>query len=252
MPPLVINHPVIVLARGQGTRLADVASGRHKTTEQVHGWPILRWILNDLGGGLRAPRIVVCLREDDRQVRELIPHLPVPVEVDIAGPPGGYLPDIYACRRYGERFTVVEADTITYPGTLRNFLLIADQLGRTADLCVGVAPAESNVNGPAVVLAANGTVETISWDHDPTGLVPLGAWHWTAAMLHNAPTFAQQSTSPARYVSWAVEHGATVLPIGAPAGFNINTPGDLTKARAGVARWHGTTTEEGNPCPSPS
>lgn len=41
------------------------------------------------------------------------------------GPPTGYLPDVVDCARYGDRITVIEADTITGPGSLHNFLITA-------------------------------------------------------------------------------------------------------------------------------
>jgi hypothetical protein len=241
--PLVqpLRHPVIILSRGHGSRLARVATGRHKTTELVAGRPILTWILAELAG-LAIPELVVHLREPDPAVARLVATHPQPVRLD-ASRPRGYLLDVYDCRHYGERFTVIEADTVTYPGSLQHFLLLADQLGEHHDLAVGVAPAAANPNGPSVVIEREGQLRAISWEAAPTGLVPLAAWHWTAELLDQAPDFAARtgSTSPARYVTWAIQHhgqhGARVAGIGIPAGFNVNTPADLAAAGAGVARW---------------
>jgi hypothetical protein len=80
-------------------------------------------------------------------------------------------------------------------------------------------------------------VQAVSWTAQPTGLVPLGAWHWTRHMLTDAPAFAERSTSIADYITWAIPRGALVAPIGFPAGHNINTPDDLDHARAQVATW---------------
>jgi GTP:adenosylcobinamide-phosphate guanylyltransferase len=233
--PLSLRDPVVILSRGHGSRLAPVATGRHKTTEPVLGRPILQWILSELAT-LRTPLLAIHLRDDDPDVRRITATHPQPVQIT-TGQPRGYLIDVNQCTTYGPRFHLIEADTITYPGSLRNFLLLADQLGDLADLCVGVAPATANPNGPALLVDEAGTVQAMSWTHAPTGLVPLGAWHWTSRLLHDAPDFATRSTSTADYVSWAVPHGATVVPVGIPAGFNINTPTDLANARAGVARW---------------
>ncbi|HKS98975.1 MAG TPA: hypothetical protein VJT31_05530 [Rugosimonospora sp.] len=163
---------------------------------------------------------------------------PQPVLIH-AGQPGGYLLDVHACASYGDRFTVLEADTVCYPGSLRNFLLLADQLGDRHDLCVGVAPAVANPNGPALVSDRDGRITAMSWHAQPSGLVPLAAWHWSARLLEAAPPFAQRtgSTSTADYVTWAVQRGAAVAGIGIPAGVNINTPADLGAARSGAAGW---------------
>ncbi len=247
MPPypsgplvLPLRHPVIILSRGHGSRLATVASGWHKTTELVAGRPILTWILAELAG-LAIPELVVHLREPDPTVARLVATHPQPVRLAV-GRPRGYLLDIYDCRRYGERFTIIEADTVTYPGSLHHFLLLADQLGEHHDLTVGLAPATANPNGPAVVIDAGGQIQALAWEAAPTGLVPLAAWHWTAALLDQAPDFVARtgSTSPARYVTWAIQHGTKVTGIGIPAGFNVNTPADLATANAGVARWLAT------------
>lgn len=234
--PTALRHPVIILARGYGSRLQPVARGPHKTLEHVGEHTILGWILRDLRSVIPT-RIYLHLREPDPEAARIAGHHSQLVEVSI-GPPTGYLPDVVDCARYGDRFTVVEADTITHPGSLRNFLILADQLGADLDLCMGIAPAAANPNGPAVVVDSHGLVQAVSWTAQPTGLVPLGAWHWTRRMLTDAPQFAAQtSTSIADYITWAIPRGARVAPVGFPAGHNINTPADLDHARGQVAAW---------------
>jgi molybdopterin-guanine dinucleotide biosynthesis protein A len=234
---ITLRHPVIILSRGHGSRLAAVARGRHKTTEKVGGRPILAWILHELRG-LNAPSLVLHLREHDPEAARITATHPQPVLID-TGRPRGYLLDVHACAGYGERFTVLEADTVCYPGSLRNFLILAETLGDHHDLCVGVAPVAANRNGPALVVDRAGLVTAMSWQAAATGLVPLAAWHWSARLLTHAPAFAADtgSTSTADYVTWAVQRGAAVAGIGIPAGFNINTPADLAAAQTGAAGW---------------
>ncbi|GAB3090264.1 hypothetical protein [Micromonospora schwarzwaldensis] len=240
LPVMSVNHPVVILARGLGTRLQHVARGKHKTIEMVGDRPILGWILQELQA-VRPSQLYLHLREPDAEAAALAARHIQPVEVSI-GPPTGYLPDVVDCARYGDRFTVIEADTITHPGALRNFLLLADQLGAHAELCMGVAPHSANPNGPAVLVDDSGLVTAVSWTAQPSGLVPLGAWHWTRHMLADAPGFAVRSTSIADYISWSIPRGALVAPIGLPAGHNINTPADLDHARQQVRAW--TTLQE--------
>jgi hypothetical protein len=102
---------------------------------------------------------------------------------------------------------------------------------------MGVAPAAANPNGPAVVVDEHGLVQAVSWTAQPSGLVPLCAWHWTRRMLTDAPAFAARSTSIADYITWAIPRGARVAPIGFPAGHNINTAADLDHARHQVTAW---------------
>lgn len=237
--PTVLHHPVIILARGYGTRLATVAQGRHKTLEEVGEHTILGWILRELRGVVPS-KIYLHLREPDPAAAAVAAGHPQLVEVSV-GPPSGYLPDVVDCARYGDRFTVIEADTITHPGSLRNFFILADVLGAGLDLCMGIAPATANPNGPAVVVDEHGLVQAVSWTAAATGLVPLGAWHWTRTMLTDAPAFAERSTSIADYITWKIPQGALVAPIGFPAGHNINTPADLTHARTQVAAWTALT-----------
>lgn len=234
-PATALHHPVVVLARGLGTRLRPVATGLHKTLEQIGEHTILGWILRELHTVVPT-RIYLHLREPDPDAARLAAAHPQLVEVSV-GPPTGYLPDVMDCARYGDRFTVIEADTITHPGSLRNFLILADHLGPGLDLCMGIAPAVANPHGPAVVVDEHGLVRAVSWTAAPTGLVPLGAWHWTRTMLTDAPAFAARSTSIADYITWMIPRGARVMPIGFPAGHNINTPYDLAYARAQVASW---------------
>ncbi|NUT32138.1 MAG: hypothetical protein HOV79_03585 [Hamadaea sp.] len=226
---------MIILARGLGTRLRPVASGAHKTLEEVGGHPILSWILRELST-VTPTRIYLHLREPDADAARLAAAHMQPVEISV-GPPTGYLPDVVDCARYGDRFTVVEADTVTHPGSLRNFLILADRIGASLDLCMGIAPAAANPIGPAVVVDEHGLVQAVSWTAAPTGLVPLGAWHWTRAMLSDAPAYAVRSTSIADYITWMISRGARVAAIAFPAGHNINTPADLAHARARVAAW---------------
>lgn len=240
LPVMAVGHPVIILARGFGTRLQAVARGKHKTIEMVGDRPILGWILQELRS-VRPARLYLHLREPDSEAAALVSRHVQSVEVSI-GPPNGYLSDVVDCARYGERFSVIEADTITHPGALRNFLILSDRLGPHADLCVGVAPASANPNGPAVVVNDSGLVTAVSWSAQPSGLVPLGAWHWTWRMLAEAPDFAARSTSIADYITWSIPRGALVAPIGFPAGHNINTPADLDHARHQIQAW--TTLEE--------
>lgn len=240
LPVMTVDHPVVILARGLGTRLQAVARGKHKTIEMIGDRPILGWILQELRA-VRPSRLYLHLREPDAEAAALAAGHVQPVEV-VIGPPTGYLPDVVDCARYGEWFSVIEADTITHPGALRNFLILADQLGPHADLCMGVAPASANPNGPAVVVNASGLVTAVSWKAQPSGLVPLGAWHWTRRMLADAPSFAAHSTSIADYITWSIPRGALVAPIGFPAGHNINTPADLDHARRQIRVW--TTLEE--------
>lgn len=231
-----LHHPVIILARGLGSRLRSVAQGPHKTLEQVGEHSILGWILRELRPVVPT-QIYLHLREPDPEAAALAAGHPQWVEVSV-GPPTGYLPDVVDCVRYGDRFSVIEADTVTHPGSLRNFLIIADRLGADLDLCMGIAPHTANPNGPAVVVDERGLVQAVSWTALPTGLVPLGAWHWTRRILTDAPAFAAQtSTSIADYITWAIPRGALVAPIGFPAGHNINTPADLYNAREQVAAW---------------
>jgi choline kinase len=230
--------PVVILAHGWGSRLARVAGGPHKTTERVLGRPVLAWLLEEIAATGLAGATVVTVRTDDPDVAGAVAASPLQVQVQHRQP-RGYLPDVYdLSRTCGRRFTVVEGDTVPYPGMLRNFVLLAEQLGPAADLCVGVGPRSANPNGPAIVLGEDGRIAAMRWNVEPTGLVPLGAWHWTARLLEDAPTF--QSTSTADYVTWAAPRGATILPIGMPAGFNINTPENLDLARRGVPRWFGS------------
>ncbi len=233
------RHPVIVLAHGSGSRLATVASGTHKTIEEVFGRPVLWWLLREVEAtGMTGPTII-SLRQEDPAVRAVAATCAPGAEIRFRLPTG-YLPDVYAySREYGPRFTVIEADTVTHPGSLRNFLLLAERIGADADLCVGVGPATANPNGPAVVVDDRGLVATMTWTGPPTGVVPLAAWHWTSQLLDDAAEFSKRSTSTADYIAWAVPHGARVVPIGIPAGFNINTPADLNAARGGIARWFG-------------
>ncbi|WBB97762.1 hypothetical protein O7543_15400 [Solwaraspora sp. WMMA2080] len=240
LPVMVVDHPVIILARGFGTRLQAVARGKHKTIEMVGDRPILGWILQELQS-VRPTRLYLHLREPDAKAAALACRHLQPVEISI-GPPTGYLPDVVDCARYGERFSVIEADTITHPGALRNFLILADRLGPHADLCMGVAPASANPNGPAVVVDDSGLVTAVSWSAQPSGLVPLGAWHWTRRMVADAPDFAARSTSIADYITWSIPRGALVAPIGFPAGHNINFPADLDHARQQIRMW--TTYQE--------
>lgn len=230
-----LQHPVIILARGLGTRLATVARGTHKTMEYVGDTVILGWLLRELAA-VTPTRIYLHLREPDSGAAALAAAHRQPVEISV-GPPTGYLPDVVDCARYGERFSVIEADTITHPGSLRNFLILADRIGSDADLCMGVAPAAANPNGPAVIVDHHGVVQAVSWAAQPSGLVPLGGWHWTRRMLTDAPAFASRSTSIADYITWKIPRGARVLPIGFPAGHNINAPADLDHARTQVAAW---------------
>ena len=238
--PVAVGHPVIILARGYGSRLASVARGTHKALEVVGDQTILGRILRELES-VTATELHLHLREPDPQATALTQQHPQPVHIT-ARTPGGYLPDVADCARYGQRFTVIEADTITHPGSLRNFLLLADLLSEHADLCVGVAPTIANPNGPSVIVNNHGLVEAISWTAQPSGLVPLSAWHWHADMLAHAHTFAARSTSVADYVTWAIPRGARVVPIGFPAGRNINTPEDLTQAHHHITAW--TTRQE--------
>lgn len=230
-----VAHPVVILARGLGTRLAPAATGRHKTVQRVGTRTILATILEEMAA-VRPSRLCLHLREPDPEAAAVAAAHPQQVEISV-GPPRGYLPDVLDCARYGERFSVIEADTIVYPGSLRNFLILADRLGTDADLCMGVAPRHANPNGPAVVVNTTGLVTAVSWTAAPTGLIPLGGWHWTARMLHHAPAFAARSTSIADYITWAIPRGARVIPVGFPAGHNINTPDDLGRASAEVAAW---------------
>ncbi len=235
-PALAVGHPVIILARGLGSRLRPVASGLHKTLERVGDRPILEWILSELQT-VCPPQIYLHLREPDPEAEQLAAAHPQPIEVS-TGQPTGYLPDVVDCARYGDRFTVIEADTITYPGSLANFLILADQMGVSRDLCMGIAPAAANPNGPAVVVDERGLVQAVSWTAASTGLVPLGAWHWTARMLTDAPAFAAgQSTSIADFITWKIPRGALVSTIAFPAGHNINTPEDLSHARVQANAW---------------
>jgi dTDP-glucose pyrophosphorylase len=238
LTPLVPRRPVVVLAHGHGSRLAAVASGVHKTTEPVHGRAVLAWLLAEIRDSGTDGRTIVTVRTDDPELRAVVADSGLDVEVQVRQP-GGYLRDVYdLSRTCTPRFTVVEADTLTYPGSLRNFLLLAERYGPMVDLCVGVGPASANPNGPAVTLTGDGRITAIRWPPaQPSGLVPLGAWHWTSRMLDDADAFARQSTSTADYVTWTVPRGALAVPIGFPAGFNINTPADLDTARHGVARW---------------
>jgi GTP:adenosylcobinamide-phosphate guanylyltransferase len=239
--------PVVILAHGLGTRLSRAASGVHKTTEQVHRRPVLDWLLREVACTGLLGRTIVTVREDDPGVRDVVAAWGFDVEIQRRCPQG-YLRDVYAMSRIcGRRFTVVEADTVAYPGSLRNFLILAERLSAVADLCVGVGPASSNPNGPAVVVDADGRVTAMRWRSEPTGLVPLGAWHWSTRLLDEAATFCQRSTSVADYVNWVVPRGATILPIGLPAGYNINTPDDLQAARHGVGRWYGQHLSPTNP-----
>lgn len=234
--------PVVVVAHGLGSRLASVATGIHKTSEIVHGRPLLWWLLTDiLGAGLTGPTIVT-VRGDDPVLSAVVDGFGTRVQTQVLQP-AGYLRDVYVLsRRYGPRFTVIEADTITYPGTLRNFLRLAEDLGHAYDLCVGVAPTAANPNGPAVVLTHDGEVHAMSWNTTPTGAVPLAAWHWTSRLLDHAEEFSTHSSSIAEYVTAERRHrAARIRPIGITAGFNINTPVDLQRARDGVARWYDAT-----------
>jgi GTP:adenosylcobinamide-phosphate guanylyltransferase len=234
-PPAPVHHPVIILARGYGTRLARVARGRHKTLELVGEHTILGRILRELRT-ITPTRVYLHLRELDPEAAVLAAGHTQPVHVSV-GPPTGYLPDVVDCARYGERFTVIEADTVTYPGSLRNFLLLADLYGPHTHLCMGVAPIHANPNGPAVIVDDHGLVQAVSWSARPSGLVPLGAWHWRRDMLTDAPAFVATSTSIADYITWSIPRGALVAPIGFPAGHNINTPEDLARAQAQVTAW---------------
>ena len=240
----VVQHPVIILARGLGSRLAAVASGRHKTMERVGPYTILGWILHELAV-VTPPRLYLHLREPDPDAVAVARAHPQGVTINV-GPPRGYLPDVVDCARYAERFTVVEADTITHPGSLRNFLLLADRIGDQVDLCMGIAPDAANPNGPAVVVDETGLVTAVRWNADPTGIVPLGAWHWTRRILADAPAFAARSTSIADFITWSIPRGARVTSIGFPAGHNINTPADLDHARNRVTAWT-TSTERSIP-----
>jgi GTP:adenosylcobinamide-phosphate guanylyltransferase len=241
--PFPIHHPVIILARGYGTRLAPVASGLHKTIEHVGDRSILACILAELRA-VTVSGLHLHLREPDPQAAAVAAAHTQPVQISV-GPPTGYLPDVVDCARHGDRFTVIEADTITYPGSLTNFLLVADRLGDDVDLCMGVAPAAANPNGPAVVVDEHANARAVSWTALPTGLVPLGAWHWTRRILADAPAFAARSTSIADYITWAIARGARVRPVGFPAGHNINTPDDLARARDQVTAWTTLRDREG-------
>lgn len=235
-PLTQLHHPVVVLARGFGSRLQAVATGRHKTMEHVGDTPILARILHELRP-VEPTELYLHMREPDPDAAAVAAGHTQAVHISV-GPPTGYLPDVVDCARYGDRFTVVEADTITHPGSLANFLILADHIGADADLCMGIAPVAANPNGPGVVVDEHGLVRSVSWNAQPTGVVPHCAWHWRRSMLTDATTFAtEQSTSIADYITWAIPRGAVVVPIGFPAGHNINTPSDLGHARDQVTVW---------------
>lgn len=239
--PIPLSHPVVILGRGLGTRLAEVSTQRHKTSETVAGRPVLSHILTQLET-VRPTHIYLHLREPDPVAEAAAAAHPQPVTVDVR-PPAGYLPDVAACTQYGPRFTVLEADTLTHPGSLRNLLILADFLGESVDGCVGIAPRLANMSGPSVAVNDAGLITSIDWDAPPSGVVPLGAWHWHTNQLDGAEEFVRDtgSTSIATYLTERISFGARILPISIATGLNVNHPIDLDASHERVTAWTTTT-----------
>ncbi len=83
-PSTALRHPVIILARGHGTRLQAVARGRHKTLEQIGGSTILGWILRELRG-VAPTRIYLHQRDEAGRVRRPAHSLDQAVLIDDDG-----------------------------------------------------------------------------------------------------------------------------------------------------------------------
>ncbi|GAA1383028.1 RpiB/LacA/LacB family sugar-phosphate isomerase [Catellatospora chokoriensis] len=223
--------PVVVLAKGLGSRLAPVAATTHKTMELIAGRPILWWLLRDLAGADALARTSVVLREADAGAAALCREFGVAVEFSS---PTGYLRDVHAvASAAGTAVTVVEGDSFVQPGSVGRFVEFCGRLPADAGFAFATAAPPARWDYPIqwVGVDDRGRVRRFGRDIEPTALMACGLWHWTPAEVAQMPRAIEQGLSFTRFVADRIAAGTAVATFGVAGAHNVNTAVSLEQAR---------------------
>lgn len=229
----VKRHPLIILAKGLGTRMAI---SKPKTLVKLKSdQTILARLLQEAALAETIEKVILFVRQDSSELRKVVTESSLPIEVVFEEPEGYFRDLISAKKKFNlNEFSIVDSDLVVPKGEFARFLSQASKTPAWLTIGVTSFPEELSGRPTWAEIDSDGYIRNMSRSQ-PMPYRTVGVFHWSDTALDIESQHITAEASIMAYITEHLQAGHAVKGLHFSRTVNVNTKEDIAAANKLIA-----------------